>query len=171
MPRRFSKRVFAMTSFKDGIGGLLSRLDTKSQLPLLRLWQHWSMVLGEELSSLALPLGVRGDTLLIGATDTLALQELSYSKADILERVNIFLEAVPEAPVLQRLELSLDFGRTALCGIASATPPPPPPKQKPPCPDDILDAYHVMRPDSVVGACYFAYLRMYNKDMERKDDI
>jgi len=162
-PSKQLGRANAMLAVKDTVSSLLTRMDVKSQLPLLRLWQNWDMVMGPDLAALALPLGTRGEVLLVGTVDTLAMQELSYAKSEILERVNIFLEAVPRAPILRRVELTLDFGRTALDDVRLPKAPPTPPLA--PCPDDVGQAYAQMRPDSIVTTCYLAYLRMHKKEI------
>ncbi|MBQ4132116.1 MAG: DUF721 domain-containing protein [Desulfovibrionaceae bacterium] len=77
---------------------------------LVELWRHWEMVMGPELSSFARPLGLRGSTLLIGAEDNVALQELSFLREDLLERVNAFLEQVQ----FDSIHLSLLQGREGL---------------------------------------------------------
>jgi hypothetical protein len=60
---------------------------------LLQLWKNWEMVMGSELAPLAAPLGARQNLLLIGAPDSMALQELHMQNGEILERVNAFMEA------------------------------------------------------------------------------
>ncbi|MDR2744067.1 MAG: DUF721 domain-containing protein [Desulfovibrio sp.] len=59
---------------------------------LVQLWKNWSMVIGPEMTPLALPLGARRNLLLVGAPDSIALQELHLLSAEILERVNAFME-------------------------------------------------------------------------------
>lgn len=68
-----------------------------AQLPQLRqLWLNWSQVMGPELANLAIPMGHRGDILIVGGEDSLVLQDLTYSVPDILERANDFLAHLPK---------------------------------------------------------------------------
>ncbi|MDR1777424.1 MAG: DUF721 domain-containing protein [Desulfovibrio sp.] len=78
---------------------------------LFHLWQNWDMVMGPELASLALPMGARGNTLLLGAPDSIAIQELHLQNGEILERVNAFMES----PFFRAVNISLCPGRPT-CG-------------------------------------------------------
>ncbi|MDR3319761.1 MAG: DUF721 domain-containing protein [Desulfovibrio sp.] len=76
---------------------------------LVQLWNNWGMVMGP-LASLALPLGTRGDMLLLGAPDSMALQEIHLQSEEILERVNAFMDG----PLFAAVNLSLCFDKTIL---------------------------------------------------------
>ncbi len=60
------------------------------RVKLFHLYEHWDMVLGEDLYTLALPIGHRGKILLVAAEDSIALNELTYMIDEILERVHAF---------------------------------------------------------------------------------
>ncbi|MDR2055250.1 MAG: DUF721 domain-containing protein [Desulfovibrio sp.] len=75
---------------------------------LIQLWKNWSMVMGPELVPLALPLGARRNLLLVGAPDSIAIQELHLLNAEILERANAFMEC----PFFTAVNVSLCFGKT-----------------------------------------------------------
>lgn len=92
------------------VGEFLGRQPERKSRNLVELWRHWAMVMGEELAGLAFPLGQKDEVLLIGAGDNLALQELSFFSAEILCRVNAFLEE----PVFASVQLSLLQGRATL---------------------------------------------------------
>jgi hypothetical protein len=76
---------------------------------LIQLWKNWGMVMGPELAPLALPLGARRNLLLVGAPDSIALQELHLLNTEILERANAFMEH----SFFTAVNVSLCFGKTA----------------------------------------------------------
>jgi hypothetical protein len=82
---------------------------------LIQLWKNWSMVMGPELTPMALPLGARRNLLLVGAPDSIALQELHLLSAEILERANAFMEC----PFFTAVNINLCFGKTG-SGVGSA---------------------------------------------------
>ncbi|BAV92395.1 DUF721 domain-containing protein [Candidatus Desulfovibrio trichonymphae] len=79
---------------------------------LVQLWNNWAMVMGPELTSLALPLGARRDLLLIGAEDAMTMQELHLQIDEILQRVNAFMES----RFFSGVNIALLFKKSALCG-------------------------------------------------------
>ncbi len=83
---------------------------------LFQLYEHWDMVLGEDLASLALPLGYRNKIFLIAAEDSMALNELSYSQEEILGRIHAFIDM----NYFDKIELHLLQGKTALNQIPKA---------------------------------------------------
>lgn len=105
--KRFCKEF---SNLETLVGEFLGRQPQRKSRNLVELWRHWAMVMGEELAPLAFPLGQKEDVLLVGAEDNLALQELSFFSAEILCRVNAFLEA----PVFSSVQLSLLQGRATL---------------------------------------------------------
>ncbi len=83
----------------------LSRIGKPEQVLLTRLWQHWSMVMGPEISSLAWPLGSKNNILLLGGEDAMSIQEISYMHHEILERANAFMGKEYFSTVKVRLSL------------------------------------------------------------------
>ncbi|MDD4701024.1 MAG: DUF721 domain-containing protein [Desulfovibrio sp.] len=77
---------------------------------LSHLWQNWNMVMGPELAELARPLGHHKDLLLIGAEDAMLAQELHLMSAELLERVNAFMEE----PFFGGVKVSLLMGKPGL---------------------------------------------------------
>ncbi|MCR4666261.1 MAG: DUF721 domain-containing protein [Desulfovibrio sp.] len=70
----------------------LTRLDKEEvQRSLKPLWQCWETVLGDDLNHMAIPLGHRKKSLIVGCRDSMELQDLKMYEQDILERVNAFL--------------------------------------------------------------------------------
>ena len=122
---------------------------------LTRLWQHWDMVMGAELATLAIPLGVRQHSLLIGGEDAMALQELSLMAEEILERANAFMGTAHFSEV----RVSLPQGKPDLRACPHPdTPFPaaaPPLPWGPPLTGDLLGAFS---PDNPAARCYAAYV-------------
>lgn len=133
-------------------------MDPVDPRHLVELWRNWEMVMGPELASLAFPLGRRRDRLIVGGEDNMALQELSYQTPEILERVNAFMDAPPEAPVFSRVDLRLLMGMRPL-----SLPPESPCRERPapPRPADLGAYFSSMRPDSPVTRSYAACLRLH----------
>ena len=94
----------------SALEGFMRALGRPEQLLLTRLWQHWDMVMGPELSGLAWPLGQRNGTLLVGGEDAMAMQELSLMADEMLERANAFMER----PYFTGVKVSLSLGKAAL---------------------------------------------------------
>lgn len=105
-----------------GLGG------DETRARLTALWQCWSVVMGPELAPLAIPLGQHKGILLIGAEDTMILQELQLQGSELLERANAFMGE----DFFCSVRLSLVMGKTRLDLAPAASPaptrlPPPPP--------------------------------------------
>lgn len=93
---------------------VLSRAKDPEQANLHELWKHWEMVLGDELASLAKPLGSRARTLLIGTSNNLELQEVRMQYDDILARANAFMKAFAHEAYFNKVEFSLFRGKSEL---------------------------------------------------------
>ncbi len=99
---------------------LLSILDivlekkgrTEEQKKIYELYKHWEMVLSE-LATLALPLGHKGRTLLLGAEDNYALSDLIYEENEILTLVNAFMGE----EYFEKIEMHLLQGKQVLNSI------------------------------------------------------
>ncbi len=134
-----------------------NRQDATDPRHLVELWRNWAMVMGPALAPLALPLGCRGEILVVGGEDNLVLQELSFQTPELLERVNAFMDAPPDAPVFTRVELRLIQGKRPL-----SLPPETPVRERHLCRPADLGAYlDLMDPESPVARCYAACLRMH----------
>lgn len=106
-----SQRMCKMMVIKDHLNTFLSdTTDGMEERLLIELWKNWNMVMGPELSTIALPLGRHDQTLIIGGEDTMALQELTFMKTEILERVNAFMDMA----FFEKIDLQLPMGRSLL---------------------------------------------------------
>ncbi len=83
----------------------MQKLGKPEQALLTKLWQHWDMVMGEYLASIAWPLGYKDGVLLVGGEDATSVQELSFMSMEILERANAFMEKDFFTDVKVRLSL------------------------------------------------------------------
>lgn len=126
------------------------------------LWQNWSMILGEYLGGLAFPLGHKDETLIIGAEDNMAMQELSLQSPEILERVNAFMDE----EVFSKVKLELLLGQRPLQSGRPARPVMRPAPAIPPRPPRLGTLRGVLDASSLVGKCYEAYVALY--DGERR---
>ncbi len=105
----------------ESITALLDKMSAQAERPgearLARLWQNWAMVMGPELAELAWPLGHRGGILLIGGEDPMAIQDLSFLSAEILERANAFMDF----PFFREVKVGPCLGKTPLDAASAET--------------------------------------------------
>jgi hypothetical protein len=158
-PDRAGKRR-AMHSLAEAALAALERLGGAEQGRLTRLWRNWRMVMGPDLADLAIPLGTRKRVLLVGGEDAMALQELSFHIPDMLERANAFMDAERFDKIELRLTPGLET-RARLTGadVPSGFRPAP----LPPRPADLGGLTDLLPPDSPIGRCYAAYLRLFSQ--------
>lgn len=78
----------------DRIYALLERMGgSRERSGLVRLWENWTAVVGEDLASLGAPKGYKNRTLFLEGQDALDIQELHLRSEELLECVNNFLQA------------------------------------------------------------------------------
>lgn len=152
------RRTFAMRTITEALTDFLDKRDAAERFHQVRLWEHWEMVMGPELASLGSPLGQRKETLLIGAEDPMAAQELVMQAGEILERVNAFMDR----PCFTRVQVELMMGRGDL-SLYKPRIAPAPPKVELARPEQLGGLTGVLDPSSPVGRCYDAYLRFFDR--------
>lgn len=143
------------------IGDVLERLLVRKGagigFKLAQLWRNWDMVMGEELRHIAIPLGHRKNTIIIGAEDNMVQQDLSYYSYEIIERVNAFLDE----PYFDKVQVDLVMGKSALDEVTLPTlerrAPALPPK-----PERLGNLLGKLDPESPVTRCYEKYVRLYS---------
>jgi hypothetical protein len=138
--------------------GTFRRSDDKAAAAfrLVRLYRDWDRVVGPDIAALVRPLGRRKRTLVVGAEDTLAVQEAHYAAPEILERVHAHLGE----ECFDKVKVDLLMGKTPL--DTSKVPQAARAKYPlPPRPGTLggLD----LDPESAVGRSYAAYLRLYGE--------
>lgn len=97
-----------LASVLAGLGAAPGLGEAQARLRLL--WQNWEMVMGPDLALLAHPLGHHRDLLLVGAEDAMLAQELHLMGAEMLERVNAFMEC----PFFNGVKVELLMGKKGL---------------------------------------------------------
>ena len=97
-----------MASVLAGLGAAPGQGEGRARLQ--QLWLNWDMVMGPDLAPLARPMGHHRDLLLIGAEDAMLAQELHLMSAELLERVNAFMET----PFFNGVKVSLLMGKQGL---------------------------------------------------------
>jgi hypothetical protein len=141
----------------EAAGVFLDSRGGRRRRHLAALWQNWHAVLGGSLAELAFPLGHKDDILLVGAEDSMAMQELSLQSPEILERVNAFMDE----GFFRRMQVSLMHGRPALASQVRSPAAPPPPVL-PPKPPGLGALLGKLDPASPVTRCYEAYVAMFS---------
>ena len=159
--RPYRPRRGAPMRVGDALGDMLSGMDDKGRLGLVRLWRAWPEVLGEEIARMAHPLTVRGSTLVLASEDPVVVQELSYFAPQILDRVNGFLVRNQGQEVFDKVRFEMLDGRIPLDGHGSDLPEAP--AARPKKPRDIGALLEKLPADSPVGRCYRAYVRMFEE--------
>ena len=119
--------------------------------------------MGDDLAALAFPLGHKDDILLIGAEDTMAMQELFLQSPEILERANAFMDS----EFFLHVKVSLMQGQRDLSRQRPRRPHSPLAPVPPPKPARLGALLGKLNPDSPVTRCYQAYLAMFNSLGER----
>lgn len=149
-------RVNSLCSINGALSALLEKYGGKEHARLTLLWEHWDMVMGEELSSLAIPLGHKKDVLIIAAEDSMAAQDIAMQADEVLLRVNTFMNE----NYFSRIKVELVMGRNDLSRHAPGTRLPPP-LLKPQRPDQLGNLVGILDPESPVTKCYEAYCRYF----------
>lgn len=152
-------------STEEALAAFYERLGGKEQGKLTALWKSWESVVGEDISSLGFPLGHKETVLHIGVDDSMALQDLSMQKEDILERVNDFMEADffdDVAITLMQGKRDLSRPEETRSAPAPVTDSPPawlPEEERP----DVGKLLGKIPPDSPIARCYEAHVSMARK--------
>lgn len=149
-----SDRQKKLCHVQEALELVLQGPDAHLELALARLWRHWSEVLGPDLAALARPLGRRKTTVILGAANSVVMQELSFRGAEILAKANDFLGST----YFQQARLELMDGRLSLDQIILGNPPD---LTKPPRPEPLGNLLPCMDPSSPVTRCYHAYVQHF----------
>ncbi len=142
---------------RDALRRFLNERGNGLTQRLTLLWQQWVEIMGPDIAALAIPLGHRNHTLIIGAEDNMAQQDLTYCTQEILERVNDF---VGEA-YFNRVQVDLLMGKADLARVA-------PPRQTVrrlpvPEPEHLGALTEILDEDSPVTRCYKKYVQFFKE--------
>lgn len=140
------------TPLNEGLQDLLGN-TLQSDLPfrLVELYRRWPEVAGEEVASMARPLGRRKSTLVLAAEDSQTLQEVTYYITEILDRVNSYLgESVFEKVKIEHVSDKNPLDMTPGAHVESYVPPA--------VPDQLGSLKDTLESESPVTACYHKYV-------------
>ncbi|MBT8764460.1 DUF721 domain-containing protein [Desulfohalobiaceae bacterium Ax17] len=143
-----------MRSFAEALKKQFSSEEIKNNFRLAQLWNNWSEVVGSKLADLIRPLGHKQHTLILGADDSIVIQEMNFFAPQILERVNDFLDQ----PFFDKIRFELIKGRTPLDQQLVITPVRQRSLKKPQNLGKLLDK---LPKDSPVYKCYKKYISMF----------
>ncbi len=153
------KRKKKVLSASEALSTVLGTPEAALELAIARLWRHWPQILGPEIAAMIRPLGHRQGTMLLGATNSMVMQEFSYFAQNILDKANGFLGNA----YFQKVQIELMAGRPAL---DESLLPKFPPRLKPLGPDVLGNLLPCMDPSSPVTSCYRAYVRHFRPDLK-----
>jgi len=83
-------------SAADAIKSAIKRLGLSKKMNRFEVWNQWEKIAGPAIASHARPLRWQGTTLVIGVEHSSWMQELSYLKPTILEKMR---EAIPNIDI------------------------------------------------------------------------
>lgn len=117
MRKKFQKvkRVSSPLAIQELCPAFLQKYARQPHQDVLKnLWENWDMVCPEEIISFIKPYSYKDKVLYLGADNPSDLQEIRMYYAELLERINVFLEAYGLKNYFERLEFSLSRGRKSL---------------------------------------------------------
>ena len=157
--QRFSQRERRLRFTGEAVQELLDAWGGKERRHLIALWRHWDMVMGEAITALGIPLGNKDDCLILGADDSMALQELSLQSFEILERANAFMDSL----FFRKVRVTLPQGKPNLSKLRPLQAVDSTPQQLPPRPPDLGALVGKLDPESPVTRCYEVYVRIWQE--------
>ena len=122
-----------------------------------KICENWRRIVGDGFADQASPVGRKKSTLILGAQDSIVIQELTFQQEELLKRVNDFCGTV----LFDNLRVELLKGRTPLdvplVQNTGAGLEPRRPEQL----GGLLDAF----PEgSAIARCYAKYVDFFNKN-------
>lgn len=153
------KRTRKTLAISEALHILLGTPEALRELAIAKLWRHWSDVVGNDVALLVHPLGHRKTTMLLGADNSIVMQEFSYFAPQLLEKANTFLGA----SIFQKVQIELMAGRRALDAPLAR---PKAIRPTSPTPEPLGNLLPCMDESSPVTACYRAYVQHFFPDLE-----
>ena len=100
-----------MLSFAEALKNHFSNEEVKINFRLAQMWSNWAEIVGsDELADMIKPLGHRQRTLILGAEDSIVIQEMNFFVPQLLDKVNDFLGQ----SFFDKIRFELLKGRTPL---------------------------------------------------------
>ena len=146
-----------MLSFAEAFKNHFSTEEVKINFRLAQMWSNWSEIIGsEELADMIKPLGHRQRTLILGAEDSIVIQEMNFFVPQLLDKVNDFLGQ----SFFDKIRFELLKGRTPLNQSILA-----PTKHRYRCslkkPQNLGNLLDKLPKDSPVYKCYKKYVNLF----------
>ena len=82
------KKFGGATHIGGILPGLLQLYRPEADQGMLRIWQVWDRLVGEDIARNARPAAFKGSLLLVYVTSSVWLHHLQYSKKEIVKRLN-----------------------------------------------------------------------------------
>ena len=144
-----------MKSVDKSLSDWLARIDPDGSRYLFNgICKNWENIVGSETAGLVKPLGRKNSTLILGAPDSMVIQEISFLSDQILEMINSYCGS----DFFDKVRVELLKGRIALDRDLMKKPEVRLPAKKP----ERLGALKgKMREDSPVARCYARYIEFF----------
>ncbi len=149
-----SKRQKKLCHVQEALDLVLQGPDVHLELAIARLWRHWLEIVGPDKAAMVRPLGRRKTTMILGATNSMVMQEFSFWGAEVLARANEFLGTA----YFQQVRLELMDGRPGLDQPLLTNPPAQPQVSRP---EPLGNLLPCMDSSSPVTRCYHAYVQYF----------
>lgn len=147
----------SMKPVKESMSDWLGRLDPDGSRYLFNgICQNWDRIVGPEAADLVKPLGKQKSTLILGAEDSIVIQEFSFLADQILEMVNSFCGSA----FFDKVRVELLKGRTPLDKDLVKVPRIRVPEKKP---GNLGKLKELMNHDSPVARCYENYVKYFSE--------
>lgn len=150
-------RSFKRHTFAEAFQSLVERRGDPGIQKRLVLWTQWEKIMGSPIIDLGFPIETKGKNIIMGAQNSMAMQELSMLAPTILHRANTFLG---ERLFTKVVFMQVNEPKAQRIGTPPASPVlpesgmPTPPKNFGHKLDDFSD-------DSLVSQCYRALYSAY----------
>lgn len=158
VPKSLSGRQKKLCHVQEALDLVLQGPEANLELALARLWRNWSAVVGTQIASLVRPLGRRKTTMILGATNSMVMQEFSFWGPEVVAKANEFLGTT----YFQQVRLELMDGRPGLDQPLVTKPSIMP---KAPRPEPLGNLLPCMDPSSPVTSCYHAYVQHFYPEL------
>jgi len=122
-----------------------------------KICENWRLIVGAEFAELASPVGRKKNTLILGARDSIIIQELTFQQEELLKRINDFCGVV----LFDNLRVELLKGRTPLdVPLVQKTGAGLEPRR----PEQLGGLLDVFPKGSAIARCYAKYVEFFNKN-------
>ncbi|MFN2267710.1 MAG: DUF721 domain-containing protein [Desulfonatronovibrio sp.] len=146
-----------MYSVDKSINKYLGRIDSDgSRYIFINICNRWDQIVGTEIAALVKPLGQKNKTLILGAQDSIIIQEITFASQQIIDMINDFCGS----DIFDKLRVELLKGRTPLDRKLVHKPHIALPVKKP---RQLGNLMGFMSEDSPVARCYSRYVDFFHE--------